>query len=142
MRGGGRRVSAQLRRIDLFACTRTNHSKTTSDCCTAETFCPTVTWTASPPTTARNFSRKLFALSSRLTHAMKPEGSDGSSSAMLVGVAVPGVWDSHLGWPEVWPCRGLRESRLARTPDIIAMPIVPHPTGGAFVIVIVISNRY
>jgi hypothetical protein len=106
------------------------HSKTTSDCCTAETFSPTVTSIASPPITARNVSRRRLALSSRCTQAMKRDGSVGSSSSATMGVEVPGVWDSHLGWPEFRPCRGLCEWRLASTPDVTAMPIVPHPTGG------------
>jgi hypothetical protein len=67
---------------------------------------------------------------------MKREGSLGSSSAR-VGVEVPGVWDSHLGWPEFRPCRGLCGCRLASTPDVIAMPIVPHPEVG-----IRVSDRY
>jgi hypothetical protein len=106
------------------------HNKTTSDCCTAERLSPTMTSMAPPPGTARNFSRRRPALSSRCTHAMKRDGSVGSSPSATMGVEVPGVWDSHLGRPELRPCRGLCAWRLASTPDVIAMPIVPHPTGG------------
>ena len=108
---------------------RAYHSKTTSDRCTAETFSPKVTSIASPPGTARNFSRRRLALSSLRTQAMKRDGSVGSLPFVTAGVAVPGLWDSHLGWPDFRPFRGLCEWRLASTPDVIAKPIVPHPTG-------------
>ena len=82
---------------------------------------------ASPPMSDLNVTRRRFALSSRLTHAMNREGSVGSLSVTFVGVDVPGVWDSHLGWPEMKRCRWLCWLRLESTPDVIATPMVPHP---------------
>jgi len=84
---------------------------------------------------------------SRLTHARNRVGIEGSSIGgksenadsvlgegdAIVGVEVPGVCDSHFFKCclftalelERWE---LEDSREAITPEIIEMPIVPHPT--------------
>jgi len=101
------------------------HRRTTSASATARRFSPTST---STPVDI-NVDRSFFALSSRLTQARKREGREGSFSERAVGVDVPDVCDSHLGLG-VWLRRGMeeRESRLAKTPERMATPIVPHPS--------------
>lgn len=54
---------------------------------------------------------------------------------MVMGVRVPGVWDSHFFgfgvcfWEGDWEEREREreDSMLAITPERIAIPIVPHP---------------
>lgn len=53
---------------------------------------------------------------------MKKDGSDGSGVS-AVGVDVPGVCDSHLGTGY----GASLDCRLAITPEMMAIPIVPHP---------------
>ena len=87
----GRHTVARSQSNQRDVSPRTHQSKTTSDCCTAAIFCPTMTSIASPPTSDLNVPRRRLALSSRLTHAMNREGSVGSLSVTFVGVEVPGV---------------------------------------------------
>lgn len=51
------------------------------------------------------------------------DGSEGSGES-AVGVHVPGVCDSHLGISSVFSL----DCKLVITPEMIAIPIVPHPS--------------
>lgn len=96
---------------------------------------------------APNIFLRSCDVDSRLTHARNRVGIEGSSIGgkcekadsvlgegdAIVGVDVPGVCDSHFFRCclfaalelERWE---LEDSREAITPEIIEMPIVPHPT--------------
>ena len=100
----------------------------TSDCFTAWTFFATQISIAAPRRlTSVNIGFSCLALTSRLTQARNRDGSAGSSSTNATGVTVPEVWASHFGIDS-----DELESKLDKTPERMAIPMVPHPVGCPF----------
>lgn len=120
----GRARPRSITRAEAETRRRSHHSKTTFDWRTASTFSPCTISTLRPRVpAAKNAVLSFLAVSSRLTQAMKRDGSDSSSGVW--GVTVPDVCDSHFGWGT--SDAEFLASRLARTPERMATPIVPHP---------------